>query len=273
MSIAASSRLLGDIGLPEGVRLLRALGYEGLELWHEWLMVADQAAIEALREADFRTYVHAASRDINLTSSNPRIARASLTEVRQSIDLAERVNAGIVVVHPGRCSSSKGNRSAHWSALLEVMARLIRYAARRHVRLVVENMEARPRELVVSAAETRKLLDSFAPGELDLCLDVAHASTTGHIGEFLEPGIVERTAHVHLSNSAPGETHTPLWSGSNHVLHSGLLPFLQAFEGAIVIEGYDPSRDTQSLLKQNMKMLTEWGLNGNRRSGAGCEAR
>jgi len=259
VKIASSSRLLGRRSLLESLDLFKDLGYEGVEIWYEQLIGAPKRSLAYIRNSDLSVYLHAATRDLNLTSINPNIRKTSLDEVRRSIDLANDLGATTVVVHPGRKSSSKDEPLAYWDRQIEVLESLVQYAKQGKAKLAIENMEARACELVVYPKDVLKLMEAFPQEELGLCLDIAHAATTGNIDPFLKPRLLERVIHLHISNSTEGQTHTPLWVGMSHV-KDGFKDFLVCFEGALVIEGYNPKEDPVSVLERNMQKIREWGL-------------
>ena len=259
MKIASSSRLFGRQSLHEGLDLLKHLGYEGVEIWYEQLIGAPKRSLAQIRNSGLSVYLHAATWDLNLTSINPNIAKTSLDEVSRSIDLADDLGATTVVVHPGRKSSSKDDPLAYWDRQVEILKFLARYAAKSKVSLAIENMEARARELVVYPKDILRLLKACPQEELGLCLDIAHAATTGNIDAFLKSRLLERVIHLHVSNSTEGQTHTPLWVGMSHV-KDGFKSFLTYFEGALVIEGYNPKVDPALVLERNMQKIGEWGL-------------
>ncbi len=259
MRIGVSSRLFGGYSLSEGVRLAQEQGYAGVELWYEDLLPVDDSVRSELANVAVEYYVHAASRDVNFLSVNPRIARVSLEELLRSLELAAELSANAVVVHPGHMSSSKDAPAIYWERLVCALKSLVARATELNVRLVVENMEVRSKEIVVYPADVVALLRSFDEQELSICLDLAHANTTGSVEGFLEPKLWNRVSHIHLSNSADGRTHLPLAQG-HAVVTSTLWHTLRTFSGPVVVEGYDHRQDPLSVLAENKAKLQEWGL-------------
>jgi sugar phosphate isomerase/epimerase len=251
MKIFASSRLFGSLPLAAGISLASTLGYDGVELWYDQCY---DVAISTLRDCGFIGSIHAATRDINLTSVNPAIANVSLREVFRSIDLAVAVGAPLVVVHPGRTSSRRDASSDFRKALLGTLCQITQYAAERAITVAVENMEVRPRELITTAEETEALLKLLPEPSLGLCLDVPHAASATGVDSFLVSPLVERIIHAHISNSTSERMHVPLWQGEEQMT-TNLRSFLCQADIAIVIEGEDSSVDSHQLLTQNLENL------------------
>lgn len=259
MKIAVSSRLFGECPLLEGIALARDYGYTGVELWYEDLLSMSDRTLASTTELGLTYYLHAASRDINFLSVNPRIASVSLGEVLRSVDIAERLAAQAVVVHPARMASTKDSPEEYWDTLVSALGCLVQHAQSKGVHLAVENMELRPKELLVFPEDMLRLIGAFPDGELGICLDLAHAATINAVERFLEPELWNRTTHIHLSNSADGRTHVPLWQGHCHASPRFQQAF-RSFTGPVVIEGYDHACDVTSLLHHNREQLKVWGL-------------
>lgn len=254
-----SSRLFGGCPLLDGIALARDYGYAGVELWYEDLLSMSDRTLALITEAGLSYYIHAASRDVNFLSVNPRIASVSLGEVVRSIDIAAQIAAHAVVVHPARMASTKDAPEAYWDTLISALRRLAQHAQSKGVHLTVENMELRPKEILVFPEDMVRLMGAFSDEELGICLDLAHAATINAVEQFLEPELWNRITHIHLSNSADGRTHVPLWQGTPNA-SPRFQHALQSFTGPVVIEGYDHAEDVTTLLYRNREQLKAWGL-------------
>ena len=261
MTLYASSRLFVPLGIEEGAALAWRCGYDGVELWYEQL--GDRRASE-LRRAfpqELVVSIHAASWDVNLTSTNPRIAAVAVDEVERSIEWGTALGASCVVVHPGRASSTKESAAACSVRQRETFERLLARAQRCGVRLAVENMERRSKELVVSPGEVGALIEAVGDPGLFVCLDTAHAFTAGGVDSFLASDWADRIAHCHVSHTTGRETHAPLDRGTS-TMTPRLREFLIGFRGAVVIEGAEREpKDVQALLICNREAFTRF-LNG-----------
>jgi len=141
------------------------------------------------------------------------------------------------VMHPGRVSNTKGDTDGLWPMLVESLVELCAYADRHGVRVAIEAMERRPKELLVRPEEMARLF-SDAPGlRAGVCLDLAHAWTVdpGCADRFIE-GLGERIVHVHFSHVGEEQIHLPLDRGLSPASPSAL-GFLRTFAGPITLEG------------------------------------
>lgn len=56
---------------------------------------------ELLKSFNLKYSIHSPTTDINLASLNRTIQKASISEIKNSIKIANELDADIVVVHPG----------------------------------------------------------------------------------------------------------------------------------------------------------------------------
>jgi len=196
--------------------------------------------------------------DLNPCSRNPRVAKLSLTEQLKALELARGLGIDLVVVHPGRCSSSKDPPEEYWPALLESLGLLARRARGFGITLAVENMEPRPKEILVRPIDLERLFGEIS--SLGLCLDLAHAAVggLGMVEEFLAR-LGSRIRHVHISNVGDGKVHLPLDKG-RLPLTPAALDFLREFRGALTLEGaWEPGEQVARLGLTKLRGLLEGG--------------
>lgn len=248
MKIFASSRLLKGRDIGDGLELVREVGYDGLEIWYERLVEMDDRQIEQIGKSGLELSLHAASRDLNLTSTNPAVREVAVEEVMKSIDYAARLEAGTVVVHPGRLSSSKDNPQNYFERQLSGLTEIAQYGLSKNCRVVVENMENTPYELVVSPGDLEILVREIGYDLIGICLDFAHATQVQKPRSFLGGGLKPFIDEIHLSNTTKESTHVPMDEGEVS-LDLKSMSFMKGFEGPIVIEGYSPRRTSEEMLE------------------------
>lgn len=235
--LALSSRLLWSVPVSRAAEIATALGFQGLEIWteHLWKDGYLKKIKEQIDRFPLRYFLHAPFMDLNLCSRNPRVAKLSLAEQLRALKLACELAIRLVVVHPGRCSSSKEPAGEYWDRLLEALGYLEDRAAKLGIVLAVENMEPRPKEFMVRPPDFSRLLEEL-PG-LGLCLDLAHAAAAGEAvpDEFVQK-LGVRIRHVHISNVGEGRVHLPLDQG-RVPLTPVVSRFLHGYTGGITLEG------------------------------------
>jgi sugar phosphate isomerase/epimerase len=149
--------------------------------------------------------------------------RDPIGKIDRAVELAEAVEAPLVVVHP----------PYRWQAAYRRWLRdeLPSIADRTHVRVAVENMfPLRLRGRKVGAFHAIRTLEDLE-GFGHVVLDTSHAAVAGlDLLDALER-LGERLAHVHLSNNAGRgwDSHLPL--------DEGVLP-IDAFLEALAASGY-----------------------------------
>lgn len=90
--------------LSEILPLVHQNGLAGLELWAQQFFLENFQGAEYLRYVEkygLESTVHACSWDLNLASANAGIREASVQQVIRSLELASRIGAREVTVHPG----------------------------------------------------------------------------------------------------------------------------------------------------------------------------
>lgn len=235
-------------------------GYSAAEIWVEHLQQSGEAPRALARQAealDLALTVHAASYDLNPTSSNRGIARESQRQVEASLAIAAELEAEVIVVHPGRRTSSRDEAETFWPRLLDWLAEVDAAAARTGMHVGLELMEKRPKEIFMVPADAA-LLMATSWQQIGLTIDVAHMNTHGDPLWFLQQLEPDWILHVHLSDNAPRQTHLPLGEGEIDI-PTVLSALSQDYDGIISLEGYSPGRG-DALLAQNMAYLRQAGV-------------
>ena len=79
--------------------------------------------------------------DINLCSFSKDVRTLSLKEIMKSIDIAARIEAEILVVHPGKMSFERAERELFLNILCESFMKIQDYSSNKKIRIYIENME------------------------------------------------------------------------------------------------------------------------------------
>lgn len=271
MDFYFSSYLLSSFPVEEAIRLMHEHGVAGIEIWveHLWMGEPDLAALRAdLDSRGMGRTLHAPTRDINLTSTNPGIRRESLRQSLEALDIAARIGAGVVTVHPGRMSTSRDNPAGFEGAQVEAFAGIAARAAELGLTVGIEIMERRSGELVISPEQANALVAAVASPACGVTVDVAHAITFCRAGgEADAPArLIERVAgyvarvqrivHGHVSDSDERSVHLPLGRGI-YDLAPALRALGERYTGPVAIEGYRPGEDLE-VLRGNAAVVREW---------------
>lgn len=153
-----------------------------------------EAVTQACRERGLRPLVHAPFFDLNLGARDPKVAALTLERMVWSLDAAVAMGSPHVVIHGGYSYLDLADGLEGWLVRAAgPLKTLCREAARRHLRLVLENIWDRtPTPLLAIAARAGD------PDHLGFCFDV------GHFNLFSE---VPMRSWLHALNTRIWEVH------------------------------------------------------------------
>lgn len=235
--ILISSTLLWNLSLRNMFRQVYEQGLGGMEMWaqHFYCRKYDEDEYRQLScQYPLQTIVHSCSWDLNLSSMNQAIRRASVQEVIASMELAKRLGAKEVTVHPGHMTMPCWRRE---SMLLmhESLQEIADAAYKLDIPVSLEIMEKTKKEFVTDMQAMKAVT-----GDLFSCfsytLDVAHCDSVAEVMDVLQH--VDAVSKIHISNRLGSVYHTPLYDGDFDF--AALLPQLCAYRLPMVLEGYDP---------------------------------
>jgi sugar phosphate isomerase/epimerase len=154
--------------------------------------------------------VHAPTLDLNPCSINPKVAEITVEYTLEAIQMADRVGAAVVTVHPGR-RTAKRRPSAYDYRRFEVyIARLREVAEGAQVKVAIENLEPRANALLYTAEDAVEILEREP--WLWFTLDMGHAmmASPKEVDRFIDL-CIDRTVNVHVSAiGANGRPHYPI---------------------------------------------------------------
>jgi len=238
---------------------IKKVGFEAAEIWMEHVLKTGEDLNEikaAAEQLDMDISLHGTSYDTNLTSINKGIRKESYKQSEEAIVMGRRINAKVVVLHPGRLSSSKGDKKEYWEMLLNSFVFIDRVAGREGVEVAIEAMEKRPREIYVMPEDLEYMLNREWQN-IKLTFDIAHSYTVMEPVEYLKRLRKNWTCHVHLSDGSPETTHLPLGNG-NIDIDSTLKVLNTFYNDLVIIEGYIPGNGKE-VVKKNFNYLKKHG--------------
>ncbi len=189
---------LWDAPLAHAVRSIAAMGFRYFELmthvphcWPRGWSAADRGAFRTLYESHGLrlTSLNPTYLDLNLASPNPGIRDESVRQLRETIQLAHDVGAGMVVVIAGRKHALIAPTQSHlWDLVKEGIQSLLEDCDRWGVNLGLENAY----NVAHTAELTSRLCREISHPRLKLVYDVANAtmveSPLAGCGKTLETG-------------------------------------------------------------------------------------
>ncbi len=177
------------------------------------------ARIVDLRESGVRFSVHAPFRDLNIASLNRGAYEAARGDMLRAAEIAVRIGAEVVNVHPGIHGYFPAQ---YWPEMKrlerEVYEALTDFANPHGIRIVAENLI----KTNVHFEDTWTLdgiitlHDEWRAELKGVCLDTGHAQQAGHRVEDAVRMLGTRIKHLHLQDNhgGPIDEHLPLGDGT-----------------------------------------------------------
>ena len=223
----------------EFLESLKDLDVEYIEILNEF--PNDIIDVDLLNSLDFNFTIHSPIIDLNIASLSKAIQKTSINEIAKSIDIANKMDSDIVVVHPGSIPFlARPYEDKVLAKCRESIVICQNYAIDFGVNLAIENM---PNIEGFLYQDIKKLNDLLVGLDMYMTLDVGHAATTG----FLENEMYfDSVKHIHLSdNNYDNDMHYSLGEGS--IDFKTVMDIFEKnnFDGVYVIE----VNDKKSIIK------------------------
>jgi sugar phosphate isomerase/epimerase len=203
-----------------------------------------QVGSDELESFQIEVTIHAPLSDINLASPNRAIRKASIQQIKRSMDLARSLDTEVVVVHPGQMpilGRDLEDRVLGYNQ--DSLAECALYATDCGVTMCVENMPCIDGLLFQDLEELDRLVREV---DAHITLDVGHAHNNSiPPKEMLKSS---RVKHVHLSdNDGSFDQHHAL--GSADIDFKSIISHLQElnYQGILVVEVKGPDDIKPSL--------------------------
>ncbi len=217
---AVSSMLFHEYPCDHIFDMIAESGLDSIEFWvetpHFWLQGRPEEELAACIAAhpDFAPItIHAPTLDLNPCSINPKVAAVSVGYALEAVELAERVGAAVVTVHPGR-RTAKRTPSGHDYERFKKYINLLREAARgKQVKVAIENLEPRINALLCTPEGAAEVLEQEP--WLSFTLDIGHAmmNSPEEAIRFIDL-TGDRLVNVHVSSIRDGRPHYPIHNDS-----------------------------------------------------------
>lgn len=203
-----------------------------------------EALARKLAQSGRRPTLHAPFFDLSLGAMDPLVRKVTQQRLTQTIHVADRLAAHLVVVHPGYDRWRYPNLAANWVAqAMDTLRPVISLASSYDCRLALENIyESTPETLVALADQ----LDSAWFGH---CFDIGHWRLFGTTSQAdWLAAIAPRLIHLHLhDNLGQSDDHLPV--GEGNIDFSPLLAAVGSLQTqpSLTLEAHDPDELQRSL--------------------------
>ncbi len=225
----------------------------GIEFWSQQIEnknLSSEKIRDLAKEFNLNLTLHAKSWDLNLASINKKVRDLSLRETLADIDLASKIGAGEITIHPGRFSVGF-KEEFYYDLLRESFSAILNYSLKKKVKVSIEIMEKIKKEFIIDLYSLKKLTGSSYEDFL-YTLDVAHCDNLDEI--YFNLNNLKNISKVHISNRLRDKYHTEL--------DRGMFPMEEIIEKIgeknlpMVVEGMEIGRTT-FILDRNLKFLKE----------------
>ena len=248
MKIGASTLAGIEYDLENVLEFIENLGLDYAELVHQY--PAENIDEELLESFNLKYSIHAPFMDVNIAALQEKSRTNSIEQIKSSIDLANRIDADAIVVHPGVTSflPNKYFRDEVMNFANESMIEIGKYAADSGVLATFENMPAFPSMLYSNMFELNEFLES---NDLFMTLDIGHAN---HAGYSPDEMIFDSIKHIHMhDNFGDDDAHLPFGEGSIDLKSIFHKLEEKNYDGIYIIEvnDYDSIEKSYEYMKKN----------------------
>ena len=184
-----------------------------LEIFHDYPnrdIDDEKDLIDQMNSYELKYTVHAPFIEVNPASVNPALRKASINEIKRSVDLANTLDSNIVVIHPGRSIFNNDTEymKSVYSLAEDSLKTIGEYAKDCGVDTCIENL---PRIRGFMYQDINQLNESLERIDLPMTLDIGHAYTAGFT---VDDVYFDKIKHIHIhDNDGVHDSHLPLGDG------------------------------------------------------------
>ena len=208
MKIGASTLATFNDTLESSLEFIDSLGIEYVELLHQY--PHEEFDLDLLNTFNFEYTIHAPFMDVNIAALGSKSRAVSIEQIKDSVDLANEIDAKVVVVHPGLLPFLLREMP---EKIYEVADKSIeeigKYSSDLGVNTTIENM---PDFESMIYKDLNRLNETVEKFDMGMTLDIGHAN---HSGIPADEMYFDSIKHIHAhDNLGDDDSHLPLGEGS-----------------------------------------------------------
>ena len=233
MKIGASTLSGFKDKLEENLDYFKDLGLNYVEILHQY--PNDEIDTDLLNSYDLNYTIHSPIVNINIASLNRAIRKTSIDEIKKSIDIANKIDSNIVVVHPGNIPFLGRDFEDHiYNLADEAFKELGEYGEDLGVTATIENMPSFEGFMYTNMNQLNNTLEEH---DLYMTLDIGHGYHSGHSPNEM---YFDRVKHIHIhDNFGDDDSHLALGEGSIDLKHIIQTYESKSYDGIYMIEVND----------------------------------
>ena len=251
MKIGASTLAGIEYSLDETLEFIESLGIEYAELVHQF--PSENIDIDTLESYNLKYSIHSPFMDVNIATLQDKSRLNSIRQIKDSMDLANKINAEAVVVHPGLASflAKKYFLDKVYNIANESIKEIGEYGDDLSVLTTIENMPTFDAMIYQNLEDLNELLVSL---DMAMTLDIGHANHAGYSPEAM---YFDSIKHIHVhDNFGDDDAHLTLGEGSIQ-LNAIINDFEKNnYDGIYIIEvnDFDSIKKSYEYMKENFKI-------------------
>ena len=248
MKIGASTLAGMTKKLEENLEFIEDLGLNYAEIVHQF--PHDKVDVEIVESFNLKYSVHSPFMDVNIAALQEKSRINSIEQIKESIDLANEINAEAVVVHPGLASflANKYYLDTVYEYANESIKELGDYGKDLGVMTTIENMPTFDGMIYKDMNDLHELLVSL---DMYMTLDIGHANHAGYAPDEM---IFDSIKHVHMHDNF-GDDDAHLAFGEGSIDLKGIVNRLEEknYNGIYIIEvnDNDSIKKSYEYIKEN----------------------
>ncbi len=248
MKIGASTLAGIETTLEETLEFIENLGIDYAELVHQF--PSENIDADILESYNLKYSIHSPFMDVNIAALQDKSRLNSIKQIKDSINLANKINAEAVVIHPGLAPflANKYFLDKVYETANNSIKELGEYGRDLGVLVTIENMPTFDGMLYNNMEDLHNLLTSL---DMSMTLDIGHANHSGYSPDQM---IFDSIKHIHIhDNFGDEDAHLALGEGSIELKY--IVNSLEGknYDGIYIIEvnDYDSIKNSYEYMKKN----------------------
>jgi sugar phosphate isomerase/epimerase len=245
------------MGYPQAVEFAIKNGFQGVEIWSNsfefWPRTVTEKEIEAIKSiangGNISLAIHFCLENNNLGDINEGHIVETMKQLKETIQLSQKMGAGIVVIHPALIphmfithEDKYLNPTFALTNLKQEVTRRFKkslaeaalFAEDYQVVIGVENLNHIPNCIQSTLEDLVEWVDQISSPSLQITLDVGHANIVGGVERAFKI-FGSRIKHIHLDDN-DGKTSNHGELGTGTINWDAISPFLKSFNGMLSLE-------------------------------------
>jgi sugar phosphate isomerase/epimerase len=208
MKIGASTLATFNNNLDCSLEFIESLGIKYVELLHQY--PTEEFDLDILNSFDLKYTIHAPFMDVNIAALGSKSRANSIEQIKDSVDLANQIDAEVVVVHPGLIPFLARKMPEEVYKISDKSIKEIgEYSKDLGVNTTIENM---PAFEAMIYQDMNRLNETLVEFDMGMTFDIGHAHNCGISPEEM---YFDSIKHIHAhDNMGDDDSHLALGEGN-----------------------------------------------------------